>query len=299
PAVVVNVQADLLPRDMQPERVRVWIKEECRRRGMDNVEARDVHLLSCKTGNGDSRDPDSGGGSGGDAGGKRGSARRKGARGAPLANGLTTSNVPGTTLGFLKIDFGDGSCLYDTPGLILPHQLTSRLTNEELKAVIPQKTVDHVTFRIAAGKTVLIGGLARVELVSGLPFLVTFFVGNDIKLHVTDAARADDFLQTHIGKLVFPPYTPERLAELGPMEAADFAVAGAGWRRAAVDIVLGGLGWVSLTGAGDARIRVTAPRGVMVAAREPLMPFEARETTAKFTGSQVVKKGNKKQGRRK
>jgi hypothetical protein len=37
------------------------------------------------------------------------------------------SIVPGTTLDFLRIDLGDNACLYDTPGLILPHQLTSRL----------------------------------------------------------------------------------------------------------------------------------------------------------------------------
>jgi ribosome biogenesis GTPase A len=41
--------------------------------------------------------------------------------------------VPGTTLDFLRIDLGDNACLYDTPGLILPHQLTSRLNPEELK----------------------------------------------------------------------------------------------------------------------------------------------------------------------
>lgn len=42
--------------------------------------------------------------------------------------------------------------LIDTPGLILPHQLTSQLYPEELKAVVPLKRVDHVTLRVGEGK---------------------------------------------------------------------------------------------------------------------------------------------------
>ena len=41
----------------------------------------------------------------------------------------------------LQVDLGDKRSLYDTPGLLLPHTLTSRLTAEELRAAIPKKTV--------------------------------------------------------------------------------------------------------------------------------------------------------------
>ncbi|CAN0577859.1 unnamed protein product, partial [Ectocarpus sp. 12 AP-2014] len=50
--------------------------------------------------------------------------------------------------------------------------------------------VDHVTFRVGEGKVVLVGGLARVEVVTGRPFLLTFFVSNDVRLHPTDARRS-------------------------------------------------------------------------------------------------------------
>lgn len=68
--------------------------------------------------------------------------------------------------------------------------------------------------------------------------------------------------------------------------------------QAAADVVIAGLGWVSVTGAGPVTLRVWAPRGVLVMAREPLLPYESWETTAKFTGGATVKKGRKKQGRR-
>lgn len=50
--------------------------------------------------------------------------------------------VPGTTLDFLKVDLGGDVSLYDTPGLILPHQLTSRLDPDELK--VPRKFLENL-----------------------------------------------------------------------------------------------------------------------------------------------------------
>jgi ribosome biogenesis GTPase A len=52
---------------------------------------------------------------------------------------LTVSALPGTTLKFIKIDIGEGRKLYDTPGLLVPGTLTSLLTPEELKIVVPKK----------------------------------------------------------------------------------------------------------------------------------------------------------------
>lgn len=47
----------------------------------------------------------------------------------------TVSNLPGTTLNFLKIKLPNGITMIDTPGLINRGQLTSRLTTEELRQV--------------------------------------------------------------------------------------------------------------------------------------------------------------------
>ena len=43
-------KVDLLPKDMNMERVRAWVRDECRHRGLQGMEMRDVHLISCKTG---------------------------------------------------------------------------------------------------------------------------------------------------------------------------------------------------------------------------------------------------------
>lgn len=76
----------------------------------------------------------------------------------------TVSNLPGTTLDFLKIKLANGVTMVDTPGLILKDQLTSKLNINELKSVIPSKPINAATLRVQEGKCVLIGGLAKIEL---------------------------------------------------------------------------------------------------------------------------------------
>ena len=47
----------------------------------------------------------------------------------------TVSNLPGTTLDFIKIKLPNGVTMIDTPGLINRGQLTSKLTPAELREV--------------------------------------------------------------------------------------------------------------------------------------------------------------------
>lgn len=207
---------------------------------------------------------------------------------------VTVSNLPGTTLDFLKIKLpNSGITIVDTPGLINKGHLTSKLNTEELKQVIPNKPINAVTFRIEEGKCVLVGGLARLELMEGKPFFFTFYVSNEVKLHLTDHTRADDFLAAHIGKLIFPPASKERFDELGPFVETIVELEGDSWKSAAADIVIPGLGWVTMTGPGLAKLRITTMEGTEVSIRPPLLPYEARHTTASFTGGRIHKKSRK------
>lgn len=223
--------------------------------------------------------------------GKSKSGAKKGSKSETLK--ATVSNLPGTTLDFIKIRLPNGITMIDTPGLINKGTLTSRLNIEELRQVIPVKPVNAVTLRVSEGKCVLVGGLAVVELLEGRPFFFTFFMSNEVKLRPTDAAKAQDFLANHIGTLVGPPATPERLAELGPFETIDMEVTGDGWRKSETDIVIAGLGWVSVTGPGRCVVRLTVPKGTNVGLRPSLLPYEASHSTASFSGGRLMKKSRK------
>jgi hypothetical protein len=57
--------------------------------------------------------------------------------------------------------------------------------------------------------------------------------------------------------------------------------------------VLPGLGWVSVTGSGVIKVSVSAPEGTEVTLRPSLLPFEAKQSTAKFTGGRIEKRSGK------
>lgn len=218
----------------------------------------------------------------------------KGSGKSKKAPAVTVSNLPGTTLDFLKIKLPNSPVtIVDTPGLINRGHLTTKLTVDELPQVIPSKPINAVTFRLEPGKCVLIGGLAQVQLMEGRAFFLTFFVSNEIKLHVTDHNRADEYLKKHIGNLIFPPATLERLEAIGPFVESIVEVEGNSWKEAAADVVLPGLGWVTVTGPGIVRLKVTSIEGADITVRAPLLPFEARHTTATYTGGRIEKKSRK------
>ena len=161
------------------------------------------------------------------------------------------------------------------------------------------RQVEPITFRVAAGKCVLIGGLAKIEVVGdSKPFLFTFFVANDIKLHPTDSNRAQSFVEKHSGTLLTPPLAPgrERTEEIGEFDYHTIEIDGAGWKEAAADISLSGVGWVAVTGAGRVKLRIGVPKGIGISVRPPLMPFDIWDVASKYTGAKAVRKVSKSKG---
>lgn len=174
--------------------------------------------------------------------------------------------------------------------------ITNHLKTDFNSIICPRRQVEPITFRVPSGKCVLVGGLAKIELIGdSKPFLFTFFVANEIKLHPTDSSKADEFTKKHVGKMLKPPLEPgaERMEEIGDFEYHEIDIQGDGWKQAAADITLRGLGWVAVTGAGTAKVRIGIPKGIGVSVRPPLMPFDVWEATAKYTGGRAVRKSSK------
>ena len=77
--------------------------------------------------------------------------------------------MPGTTLGLLNVPglpLGPKHRAFDTPGVPHDFQLTSWLALDEVKALLPSKQLKPRTFRIGPGHTLLLGGLARLDVVA-------------------------------------------------------------------------------------------------------------------------------------
>jgi len=322
PVFIAANKADLLPTQLSQLRIETWVRDELKYLDINCVlnKGGAVRLVSCKTGYGvvslldkaremaEERDCDIyviGAANAGKSSflnfflDRKKKKKRAGDTNAKKGT-ITTSPLPGTTLEFIKVGLPKGRSMYDTPGLLVPGTLTHMLTPEELKLVVPKKKLDVVTLRVPPGKCVLVGGLARIEVnEDSKPFLFSFFLSNDIKLHVTKSSKATEVLFKHVGKLITPPLLSsftsieDRLNQLGEFEPHNLEIDGNGWTEAAADITLSGLGWVAVTGPGIAKVTVFVPKKIKVSVRPPLMPFDIWESTAKFTGGKIFRKGGK------
>ncbi|KAK3259263.1 hypothetical protein CYMTET_31733 [Cymbomonas tetramitiformis] len=79
---------------------------------------------------------------------------------------VTASTMPGTTIGVVEVKnvLPAPHRMLDTPGLLHPHQLTPRLSPEEVKCVLPRRALKPRTYRLSKGAAIHIGGLARVDV---------------------------------------------------------------------------------------------------------------------------------------
>jgi ribosome biogenesis GTPase A len=156
----------------------------------------------------------------------------------------TIAPIPGTTLGLLQVSgvpLGPKHRVFDTPGVPHPYQLTSRLNLRELAAVLPRRRLKPRTYCVPVGNSILVGGFARLDVVSGpsANIYVTVFVSDEIVTHMGKTAGAEERLQKHVGGLLLPPYEPERLQELALLPRTAL-VEGSSWKESSRDIAIAG-----------------------------------------------------------
>ncbi|KAL5711564.1 hypothetical protein ACHQM5_022000 [Ranunculus cassubicifolius] len=299
--VLVVTKIDLLPPSLSPTRLEHWVRQRAREGGANKLTS--VHLVSSVR----------------DWGiknlvndvcalaGKRGNVWAVGAQNAGKStlinsigkhvNGkithITEAPVPGTTLGIIRIEgaLPGQAKLFDTPGLLHPHQLTTRLTREEQKLVHVSKELKPRTYRIKAGHTVHIAGLMRldVEETSGESIYITVWASPYLPLHMGKTENSSTMLEEHFGRQLQPPIGENRAYELGEWVKREFRVSGNSWDVSSVDIAASGLGWFAVGLKGDALLTVWTYEGVDVVLRNSVVPQRAQFfEVAGFTVSKVV-----------
>ncbi|WP_126427793.1 ribosome biogenesis GTPase YqeH [Brevibacillus marinus] len=272
PILLVGNKLDLLPRNINVNRVRNWLQHEAKERGLRPA---DVLLVSAAKGVGI------------DELLVRIGELRKGrdvyivgvtnVGKSTLVNriihdhgvaetDITTSPFPGTTLDKIEIALEDGRVLVDTPGILNREQIGHMVTPADLRLITPSARVNPKVYQLNDRQTLFLGGLARIDFVRGKhqPFVV--YVSNRLKIHRTKLENADQLLAKHHGTLLAPP-SGEAVASLPPFTRHAFKV-DAGESR---DVVISGLGWVTLTGKADAYLEVYVPKGVHVGIRRALI----------------------------
>ncbi len=194
----------------------------------------------------------------------------------------TVAPMPGTTLGLLKVaglPLGPKHRAFDTPGVPHGYQMTSLLAPEEVRLLLPARRLKPRTYRVPVGSCILIGGVARVDLVEapGSSVYLTVYVADEIATHMGKVEGAEERLAKHAGARLRPPLEPERLAALPPWVPRNISVEGSSWKQHSMDVALAGLGWVAVGVAGKAKLRVWTYEAVGITAHAALIPDYARD----------------------
>ncbi|NGQ94180.1 ribosome biogenesis GTPase YqeH [Brevibacillus sp. SYP-B805] len=272
PILLVGNKVDLLPRNINLNRVRNWMQHEAKDRGLKPA---DVVLVSAQKGIGID-----------ELLSRIGRLREKrdvyivgvtNVGKSTLINRIlhdygsaemeiTTSPFPGTTLDKIEIPLEDGRFLYDTPGIINRDQIGHMVTPQDLRKLTPSARINPKVYQLNDKQTLFLAGLARVDFVRGehQPFVV--YVANNLYIHRTKLEQADDIFARHHGELLAPP-TGEAVKQLPPFTKHSLKIGANG----PTDIVISGLGWISLQGKYPAVVDVHVPKGVGIAVRKALV----------------------------
>jgi hypothetical protein len=151
------------------------------------------------------------------------------------------------------------------------------------KHVQIKKRLKPVVYGLHPGRTLFIGGLARIDYLGGPFAYFTVFTANNIYLHQTNTEHADEVWHRGVKEDKFlVPSLPSTLlmrwrgTNDDSLQAKTLKLLGKGSRnRAFVDIVFPGLGWISVTGVGEMVVKAHFWDSSTIVTREPIMPFES------------------------
>ena len=266
-------KVDLLPSSVKPEKIMNWVKDMCVEEGLNVLDSilisskkdlyiddllelfnkykkdRDIYIVGSsnvgksklinqllKRVNGTEKDP------------------------------LTVSYAPNTTLNFIGFPLDDKSMIYDTPGVLNRHQYLRYLTKSSLKLVVPQKEIKPLVYQLDPEQTLFIGGLARFDFISGEKggkSNVALYFSNRLNVHRTKMSNADSFYETKLYSLLTPPFSSQE--NLPKFTLTEFHIR----NTEKFDIVISGLGFISLRG--PFYVRVYAPVMVGIYIRKAII----------------------------
>ncbi|GMS84725.1 hypothetical protein PENTCL1PPCAC_6900 [Pristionchus entomophagus] len=203
--------------------------------------------------------------------------------------------------------FAKGVWCYDTPGTINEEQILDVLSLRELVNVVPSRLLRPRTLILSPGKSLLIGGLARLDLLEmkrERPVWVTVFTNEALPLNVMETERTEEFMEKMRGKAVMgaPIGDSSRLASLPPMEGRIIEVAQSEELRrerkekdeslvGLADIVFSSIGWAMVsTHALQVSFSASLPGGRGLSVRDPpILPYAALLRGARIPGTDFYK----------
>lgn len=171
---------------------------------------------------------------------------------------LTSSRYPGTTLEMNRIE-QDGVVYVDTPGIEIENSLLMDVREDDLKTILPSRTIKPQIFQISGDQSFAVGGLARLDLNECDHASCVWYLSDKISVHRSKVQAADELWRKHYGEMFIPI----------PLEE-NFRTSTIRKNMSKMDIVIDGLGWASVSGQ-ISTISVRAPKSVNVTFRKAML----------------------------
>lgn len=168
-------------------------------------------------------------------------------------NLITVSNTMNTTTNNIYIPYDEKTFFVDTPGIINKKHLMYYIDKTTLEAITPKSFIRPRTFQLNPGQTIFVMGFVRIDFILGEKSSFVTNFDNNVLVHRTKLENADDFYQDHLDDILKYPNASERerLGELKKMRI-DFNLS------EKIDIVISGLGFISIYGKGAINIKTFA-----------------------------------------
>ena len=191
-----------------------------------------------------------------------------------------------------------GKHCHDTPGTVCQDQIINMLTAEEVSRVLATRPVQPRTFLLKQGETVMLGGLARLDMLDNAderhPTRVTVFCSTDLPVNIVRTAGVEQFTSfaQARGLLKVPEERRQEVPDLLGLEMTVTGVTGSGhgtikggnWTGAA-DVVLSSCGWVMISPrqGETCQLRAWTLGGRGISQREPFLP-----NSVNYRGKRII-----------
>ncbi len=174
------------------------------------------------------------------------------------SNTLTMSRYPGTTIDFNELVI-DGVTYIDTPGIEISHSLLMEVNEDDLKQILPARTLKPQVYQLRGDQSFAIGGLVRLDLFGCDHASCVFYLSDSLKLHRGKVSGADALWEKHYGSLFVPVANSKQMKKYSIHKEMD-----------KMDIVIDGLGWACVHGQ-MSNVTVYVPENVNVTFRKAML----------------------------
>jgi len=182
-------------------------------------------------------------------------------------NVITTSPYPGTTVATIRIPIDNYRMIIDTPGVLIKDSMQAHLEKAALKYIIPRTEVRPITYQLASKQSLIFGGLARVDIIDGPRAGYTIYASRDLEVQRCKLEKADTTFNNLVSKKKIKP-TSHTITGVESLTGDENVYVIPTGKK--VDIVISGLGWISVKGNGQT-IRVKVPRGILTVIRDAMI----------------------------